>query len=433
VTRRGWLSAAGVAAAFGYCLAVGYGLRSSFLTTYLAAAVAVALAVAGRWLLRRLPHRDLGGLIAVVAVVAVVAQGAGTVASATLNVDTAMELHKLVVGWAAAFAGVLGVALGLADDVHRETERVGLRVRDLADGSRSAGLRVAGRSRVRRLSDEPRIREFARLDAQIRETADQLAAAQTRERAAQAALREHINHSAHDLRTPLAGMRVMVQALLDGMVPETEIRDTLMLVDQEIEQLARLTDDLAEVSRVTSGQMRLRTVPADIAAAVADVLAVAAPVAARAQVRLVGRTVGRPPQVDLAVPEFVRVVRNVVGNALRETVPGGCVTVETGPTGDGGAFVSVTDECGGIPDETLPRVFDSGFRGDEARTTTRDSGFGYGLAIARGIVAAHGGTIAVCNVAGGCRFEIRIPAPAIAASQPVAVQVDGDNARSALA
>ncbi|QXC59647.1 hypothetical protein KSP35_14790 [Aquihabitans sp. G128] len=72
------------------------------------------------------------------------------------------------------------------------------------------------------------------------------------------------------------------------------------------------------------------------------------------------------------------------------------------------AVLSVSDSCGGIPDHELDRVFDLAFRGDAARTPGQGGG-GFGLAIARGLVEAHQGDIAVANEPGGCRFTVRLP------------------------
>jgi signal transduction histidine kinase len=100
-----------------------------------------------------------------------------------------------------------------------------------------------------------------------------------------------------------------------------------------------------------------------------------------------------------------RVLANLVVNGIRHTPRGGCLRV-TVSVGDGTAVLRVRDGCGGIPDADLPRVFDQLWRGDPARSTT---GAGLGLAIARGLVEAHGGTIDVANVAGGCEFTVQLP------------------------
>ena len=114
--------------------------------------------------------------------------------------------------------------------------------------------------------------------------------------------------------------------------------------------------------------------------------------------------------------ELNRAVTNLVANAIRHTEPGGTVDVQVGVAGADGvaagagarAEVAVRDECGGIPDDDLARVFDVGFRGEPARTQ-ESGGAGLGLAITRGIVEAHDGSVEVANVAGGCVFTIRLP------------------------
>ena len=124
-----------------------------------------------------------------------------------------------------------------------------------------------------------------------------------------------------------------------------------------------------------------------------------------------------PPIAELSVPQMGRVLRNLLDNAIRHTPAGGTVTVsaaiaDTG-TGAGAVAISVDDGCGGIPAGDLSRVFELAFRGDAARTPQRAGdppGGGIGLAVARGLVEAQGGTITVHNTGVGCRFTIRLPA-----------------------
>jgi signal transduction histidine kinase len=105
----------------------------------------------------------------------------------------------------------------------------------------------------------------------------------------------------------------------------------------------------------------------------------------------------------------------VVANAIRHTPAGGIVDVAVGPAtadDDAGtaAVVRVRDECGGIPESDVPRLFDVGFRGEPARTPQAEpvSRAGLGLAITRGIVEAHNGSVDVQNVHGGCEFTVRL-------------------------
>jgi signal transduction histidine kinase len=101
------------------------------------------------------------------------------------------------------------------------------------------------------------------------------------------------------------------------------------------------------------------------------------------------------------------VVANLLRNAIRHTPSDGTVTVTGGRDGDGGWF-AVRDECGGIPEGDLGRVFDVAFRGEAARTPA-SAGGGLGLAIVRGLVNAHSGAVAVANVDGGCQFTVHLP------------------------
>jgi len=114
------------------------------------------------------------------------------------------------------------------------------------------------------------------------------------------------------------------------------------------------------------------------------------------------------PVVTASEPELSRVVANLLTNSVRYTPPGGTVRVSAGRD-RGDAWLAVADSCGGIPEADLGRVFDVAFRGSAARSP--GAGGGLGLAIVRGLMEAQGGGVRVRNVDGGCRFEIRLPAP----------------------
>jgi signal transduction histidine kinase len=114
-----------------------------------------------------------------------------------------------------------------------------------------------------------------------------------------------------------------------------------------------------------------------------------------------------------------RVISNLVANAVRHTPAGGTVTVEGGPSDEGEAWIAVADECGGIPDADMSRIFDVGFRGTPVRSPGDGGGGGLGLSIARGLVEATGGSIDVVNRKGGCRFTVHLPAPAAVSGRPL--------------
>jgi signal transduction histidine kinase len=234
-----------------------------------------------------------------------------------------------------------------------------------------------------------------------------------RERQMEASRRELVAWVSHDLRTPLAGLRAMSEALEDGVVgdPDT-IAEYHHRIRLETDRMASLVDDLFELSRINAGALRLTLNAVSLGDVVSDAVASAAPVAAARGVRLVAAETGWPT-VRGSEPELSRVVANLLLNAIRHTPADGTVTL-TGGQEPGEGWLAVTDGCGGIPAADLPRVFDVAFRGASARTPApadgEGGGGGLGLAIVRGLVEAHRGEVAVSNVDGGCRFLVTLPA-----------------------
>jgi signal transduction histidine kinase len=234
--------------------------------------------------------------------------------------------------------------------------------------------------------------------------------ARERERAAEASRRELVAWISHDLRTPLAGIRAMAEALADGVVSSpAEVSGYANRIGGETKRLSGMVDDLFELSRITAGALQLTMSQVALREVVSDVLAAQAPVAHRKRVRVLADALTAPIVLG-SDPELARVVRNLVSNAIRHTPPDGTVAVQIGVDGRD-AVLAVDDACGGIPDAELGRVFDVAFRGSAARTPSPDEqgGGGLGLAIAKGLVEAHKGRINAHNHGPGCRFEVRLP------------------------
>jgi signal transduction histidine kinase len=229
-----------------------------------------------------------------------------------------------------------------------------------------------------------------------------------RQEALERSRRELVAWVSHDLRTPLAGIRVMAEALADDVITDpATIARYHENIQIEADRLARLVDDLFELSRLQVEGVELVGEPASLSDLVSDAIASAAPVASAKGVHLEGRVDGPAPVVELSSPEMLRVVRNLLDNAIRHTPAGGRVSVVVGRR-DGVAVVTVSDECGGIPETELDRVFELAYRGDAARSPDGVGG-GLGLTIARGLVEAHRGQIAVHNEHRGCRFSLQLP------------------------
>jgi signal transduction histidine kinase len=237
--------------------------------------------------------------------------------------------------------------------------------------------------------------------------------ARERERGAELARRRMLAWLSHDLRTPVSGVLAMAEAVQDGVVDEPEdIREYAGLIRNETSRLAAMIDDLFELARIDAGDLRLELEPVAVADVLRGAIQASGASADRRGVRL---EVDVPTEGIRALaegPALVRVVRNLLGNAVRHTPSEGVVTVAARRTGNE-VWLSVQDTCGGIPEADLPHVFEPAFRGSSARETERagePTGAGMGLTIAHGLVDAQHGSIDVRNVADGCRFEVRLPA-----------------------
>jgi signal transduction histidine kinase len=237
--------------------------------------------------------------------------------------------------------------------------------------------------------------------------------ARERERAAEASRRELIAWISHDLRTPLAGIRAMAEAMADGLVTNRrEVVGYAGRISGEATRLSGMVDDLFELSRITAGALRLTLSAVPLRDVVSDSVAAALPVAQRKGVRVMA-DVQSWPIVLGSDPELARIVRNLLSNAIRHTPPDGTVMVGVGVDGEQ-ALLRVDDSCGGIPEREIGRVFDVAFRGSAARTPAgpndhAPAGAGLGLAITQGLVHAHQGSIEAVNHGPGCRFEVRLP------------------------
>ncbi len=251
--------------------------------------------------------------------------------------------------------------------------------------------------------------ELLALGRELESTRVRLAESQTRERALESSRRELVAFMSHDLRTPLAGLRALAEGLEDQVIDEGP---ALAQIRQTVDRLDSLVGDLFDLSRVSTLPPTPAAAPTlvSLVEVAHDVVGELQAHAARHHVDLELRT---PSEEDrLAVTgsgdELTRALTNLVGNAVRHTTPGGHVVVLADRGEDGRTRLSVRDECGGIAESDLGRVFEAGWRADPERSG-RDAGAGLGLAIAKGIVESHAGSISVANVPGGCRFEVALP------------------------
>jgi signal transduction histidine kinase len=252
--------------------------------------------------------------------------------------------------------------------------------------------------------------EFAGLAEELRRTSERLADSRSRELALEQSRRELVSWVSHDLRTPLAGLRAMTEALEDGLADDPGRYHAQMRA--EVDRMVRMVDDLFELSRIHAGVLRLSPQQVPVGDVISEAIAGADSVAQARGVRL-GGAVEQDVLVTADPAGLSRVVSNLLMNAIRHTPADGVVEIRARAVPDG-VELSVTDGCGGMRDEDIARVFDVGWQGSSARTpdhldSTGGAGAGLGLAIVKGIVEAHRGRVSVTNFEPGCQFLVTLP------------------------
>lgn len=356
---------------------------------------ALPVVLLGSVLTRRRGGAPARRQVLVVALAPLVATWVGALVAARAMFIDAHDLTAFAV--IAATAGCIGViaAWRLARRIRVDTDALGELSRSIADGH------------VPDAGPETSVSELRRLGQQLSDMSRQLGEAHERELALERSRRELVAWVSHDLRSPLASIRATAEALEDGVVDDpADVARYLASIGTETERLAMLVDDLFELSRISSGSIDLSPQAVQAESLITSVLDGVRP-SARARAVELRAEVGDLPPLLVSPAEAGRVLRNLVDNALRHTPPGGTVQI-TVEREVAGAVVSVVDECGGIPRDDLDRVFDVAFRGDVARRRD-DGGGGLGLAIAKGLVEAQDGSIAVSNHPGGCCFTVQFP------------------------
>jgi two-component system phosphate regulon sensor histidine kinase PhoR len=223
----------------------------------------------------------------------------------------------------------------------------------------------------------------------------------------QATRRELIGNISHEFRTPLAGIKAMVETLRDGAVDDQKTaRDFLNRVDGEVDRLTQLVAELTELSRIETGKAELKLEPVNINDLAEEVIAQLKPQAERQRLSLVKELASELPQAPADRARIRQVIVNLLHNAIKFTDPGGRITVTT--RGEGNSVtMAIADTGRGISSEDLPHVFERFYKGDKVRA---GEGTGMGLAIAKHIVEAHGGHIRVESQEGrGSTFSFSLP------------------------
>jgi signal transduction histidine kinase len=223
------------------------------------------------------------------------------------------------------------------------------------------------------------------------------------------ARRDLIAAVSHDLRTPLASVRAMVEALSDQVVTdEATVKRYHHTIQTQITNLSLLIDDFFEISKLDSGRLQLKLEEASLFDLISDTLESMQVQAEAKAIRLTGAIQSNVPCLLIESSKIQRVLYNLVQNAIRHTPADGTIEISAQTLGNE-VQINVTDTGEGIDEADIPRIFEEFYRGEKSRSRST-GGAGLGLAIAKGFIEAHGGRIWVESQRGvGTNFSFALP------------------------
>ena len=316
-------------------------------------------------------------------------------------ISTSHDLYVLAAAIGFSVVVMAAFSLTVASSVAQRLELISEAVRALADGRKVPAVATHETDEVARLAGDVD-RLSAKLDASEQERArlDQQRVDLT------AAI-------SHDLRTPLASVRAMAEALADGVVEEEKERSRYYaLMQREVERLDRMIGDLFDLAQLDSGALRLDRRLLPVQEIVSEVVEGMRPQAERAGIDLQFVAPDASlPDVPLDGSRFERAVSNLVRNAIQHTPKGGEIRASVSREGRW-VTLNVSDDGEGFDAALAEHVWDRFYRGDKARGRKGSvgDGAGLGLSIVRGFVEAHGGEVACTSSPGnGATFTLRLP------------------------
>ncbi|HWC08791.1 MAG TPA: HAMP domain-containing sensor histidine kinase [Solirubrobacterales bacterium] len=234
-----------------------------------------------------------------------------------------------------------------------------------------------------------------------------LAARERARAAAEATRRQLVAAVSHDLRTPIASLQLLIEAIDDEIVDEPTRRRYIATMGTHVRSLSAMIDDLFELSRIEAGDIDWSMRQVELAVLVDETVRAMAPEAGAKGVALHSE-IGAEPLAAQADPERIqRVLFNLIRNAIRHTPADGSVTIKA-ESGRDQVEIEVADTGEGIAEGERERVFDAFFRGGEDAARGSD-GAGLGLAVSRAIVETHGGRIWIEPAARGTRIRFSVP------------------------
>ncbi|MBI1296320.1 HAMP domain-containing protein [bacterium] len=305
-------------------------------------------------------------------------------------------LATVLLAFAAGIAMVLGYFLSSAvtDKISTLTRAANI----IAEGDLSVRVAAGGSDEISQLADT-----FNKMIERLEET-------NRKQRELDRLRRDLIAWVGHDLRTPLASMRAILEALADGVVTEpATVKRYLLTAQRDIQSLSTLIDDLFEMAQIDAGGMQLDKRANSVVDLISDTLEGFSALAQEKGVYLSGQAASGVDPVRIDARQVGRVLSNLVGNAIRHTPAGGHIEVQASVHDAQTVLVEVCDSGEGIPAESVARVFEQFYRAEQSRNRAT-GGTGLGLTISKSIIEAHGGQIGVESTPGqGARFYFTLP------------------------
>lgn len=297
------------------------------------------------------------------------------------------------------YAGGISIALGyfLMSAI---SDRIGLlkqAAESITRGELHTRLAVAGRDEVAELAQT-----FNLMSAQLQAAAE-------KQRQVEQMRRDLIAWVSHDLQTPLASIRAVIEALADGVIDDPDtVQRYLRIAQKDTAALSTLIDDLFQMAQLDAGGIKLDMGWNSISDLCSDTLESFSQIAASQEIDLRGEVAAGIDPIWMDAQRIGRVLNNLVNNALRHTPAGGHVSIAASRL-EGGLLIQVCDSGEGIPAQDIEHIFERFYRGEKSRNRML-GGAGLGLAISKAIVEAHAGKISVESTPGqGACFRIYIP------------------------
>ena len=297
------------------------------------------------------------------------------------------------------FASGMAMMLGyfISSTITNRINMLKIAAEKLAEGDLQTRVSASGRD------------EIAALANTFNQMAEQLETVDKKQRELERLRADLIAWVGHDLQTPLASVRAILEALEDGVVDDPQtVKRYLGTAQRDVRSLSVLIDDLFQMAQLDTGGFPLDRAQSSLSDLISDTLESFSELALRQGVKLEGSVDSNVDPVIMDTQRIGRVLNNLIGNAIRHTPAAGRVDVRVMRTSSG-VEVCVSDTGEGIRADDLPHIFESFYRGEKSRSRST-GGAGLGLAISRGIVHAHGGRITVQSESGrGSQFMFNLP------------------------